>query len=94
MGKKKAIDIISIDAIKELPSTTDISNALTFTKDLERIPNMREFHASNVGYDAFETALTSLSGAFFKGGSSRTYIQKLKKVKASTDYVYEDEDFI
>lgn len=94
MAKKKADDIISIDAIMGLPSTTDISNAVEFAKRVQRIPNMREFHASNLGYDEFETALTGLSGAFFNGKSSRTYITKLKKLKASSTAVVVTDDFI
>lgn len=93
MSKKKAKDIISIDALIGLPSTSDISNALSFTNELQTIENMREFHARNIAYTDFETALTGMSGAFFNGRSSRKYITKLKKLKPSKSHAIE-VDFI
>lgn len=81
--------------IKALPDMEDIDNAKTRVDTLQRIPDMRTFHASNIEEKELVLLLQNCTGLIFTGQAKIKIIERIKAMKPSKKIVAPDEeDFI
>lgn len=87
-------EILSLDTVDRLPTSDSLAAVANRITELESIPTMLEFQTMNIPYTELDTLLEGCSGMLFNGNQQASIVDKLKKLKPSTNAFLTATDFI
>lgn len=81
---KNVFEVLSVDVMDGLPSANNVTKALDRVGELQLIPNIRDFHASNIEHLELEGLLTNIGTLSYTGAKKSEILTKIKRIKPTS----------